>query len=101
MNTGQIEYIKKHWQLLIDPDASRFAPVIDASPLASVAAIAAELQEHDQLSLAELAERKQLHKNTVAQITRSLDGLLFQRDQKQQTFVHPVPTYAQFFPQDR
>jgi hypothetical protein len=39
MNQKTLDFIKENWQLLIDPEADRFAAVIDASPLGSAATI--------------------------------------------------------------
>ncbi|NJR54618.1 MAG: hypothetical protein HC768_08410 [Acaryochloris sp. CRU_2_0] len=81
MNQKTLDFIKNHWQILIDPAAKRFADVIDASPLACVAVIATELQHQGTLTIQELAERTRLNENTIAQVTRVLEGKLFERVQ--------------------
>ncbi|NJM68540.1 MAG: hypothetical protein HC851_24190 [Acaryochloris sp. RU_4_1] len=87
MNQKTLDFIKNHWQILIDPAAERFAAVIDASPLASVAAITTELQHQGTLSIEDLAERTGLNRNSIAQITRLLEGKLFERSVKTQTYI--------------
>ncbi len=76
MNKTTLDFITQNWHLLLKPEASEFAALIQKSPLASVAEIMQELRE-GPLSVQELSDRTRMHPNSVASITRVLEGKLF------------------------
>ena len=76
MNKTTLEFISEHWHLLLKPESANFAALIQKSPLASVTEIMQELHE-GPISLQELSDRVRMHPNSVASITRALEGKLF------------------------
>lgn len=79
MESITIDYIKEHWEILLNPNAEQFASVIDASPFQSTARIMDALRtEPRPLSVQELCDRTGLHANTIRSVVRALKGKLFE-----------------------
>jgi hypothetical protein len=76
LNKTTLDFISENWHLLVKKEATEFGALIERSPLASVAEIMQELG-NGPLSVQELSDRVRIHPNTVASITRALDGKLF------------------------
>jgi hypothetical protein len=76
MNKETLKFIAENWQLILKPSAAEFTALIERSPLQSVMILMDELRA-EPLTLQALSDRARLHPNSVASITRALEGKLF------------------------
>jgi hypothetical protein len=101
LNKTTLDFISEHWHLLLKKEATEFAALIERSPLASVAEIMQELRD-GPLSLQELSDRARIHQNTIATITRALEGKLFSSiGVKQQRVISLLPKLSTEKPDEK
>jgi hypothetical protein len=94
MNEETLNFIAENWQLILKPSAAEFTALIERSPLQSVMILMDELRD-EPLTLQELSDRARLHPNSVASITRALEGKLFSSiGVRQQRLISLLPGFG-------